>query len=202
MVSEEERRRSTSFVRPADRLRFLARRAALRSIIARYVGGDPLALPFDAGRLGKPQLRASGIHFNLSSSGQVALVVVGRHELGVDVELARPLDDVLALAATCCSPEECALLARAAEAERMPLFLRLWTRKEAVTKAAGTGLSTDPATVDVRGDIVPCGVTAEGAPRRWIVRDLPMGSGYHGAMATPGEIELVVTKTYGWPGEC
>ena len=55
-------------------------------------------------------------------------------------------------------------------------------RKEAVLKALRVGLRTDPALVDVRGDVVHVGAPGSLSVRAQ-VRDLQLGPGLSGAVA-------------------
>ena len=51
-------------------------------------------LRFRTTQYGKPFLDPScDLHFNLSHSGELAVVAVGANELGVDLEFIRPLED-------------------------------------------------------------------------------------------------------------
>jgi 4'-phosphopantetheinyl transferase len=155
-LSDEERRRAERFRRARDARGFLFRRAFLRVVLARYAAVGPGELSFVRGGFGKPFLAGphARLRFSASSSGALALVGVslGR-ELGVDVEQAggRLLDteEVSRLAQRVLTHGERECLARLAAGERAHAFLRAWTRKEALLKALGTGLSREPDTVEV-----------------------------------------------------
>jgi 4'-phosphopantetheinyl transferase len=73
------------------------------------------------------------------SKGLAAAAVTTLGPVGVDVELVRRLDAV-ALARRWFRPEESDWLATLPAAQRVEAFLSLWTQKEAVGKALGTGL--------------------------------------------------------------
>ncbi len=64
----------------------------------------------------------------------------GAAPVGVDVERVRPRPRALALARSRLHPKEADALAAVPDAERDEAFARLWTAKEAVLKARGTGL--------------------------------------------------------------
>lgn len=97
---------------------------------------------------GKPALAGpSRCSFNLSHSEDDAVVLIAASgEIGVDVEVLRPMRDALALAERNFSASENAELRSLPESERDHAFLTAWTRKEACLKALGSGLSIAPQT--------------------------------------------------------
>lgn len=144
-LSADEQGRAARFLRQQDRDRFVRSHLALRRILAGYLGRDPGDLCFDHAENGKPELGGPDrgrLQFNLSHSGAHALVSIADGvAIGVDVEVARPLGDVMAIARAHFHAGEIAALAGRPAAERTMAFLACWTRKEAVVKALGTGLS-------------------------------------------------------------
>ena len=143
---------STAEIARAERLRipakkhiFILGRARLRQILARYLPIEAAAVEFCYGPQGKPALApqvASGLSFNLSHSGNWALLAVTRTgEVGVDLEQLDRQLDYLKLAEQFFSPVEISALNRCATARQRRGFYRLWTAKEARLKAIGHGFS-------------------------------------------------------------
>lgn len=191
-LSAGERARARRFRAEADRHRFAASHAALRVILAGYLGCDPLALNFDLGPRGKPGLPGSGIEFNLSHSGDLAVVAVTRgRRVGVDVERLRPTFERDGIVARFFSPSERAEFAALPDGLHLDAFFRVWTCKEAYIKAIGTGLATelDSFSVAVDPRLPPALRAIDGdtdAPLRWMIRDLHPGPGYAGAVMAEG----------------
>jgi 4'-phosphopantetheinyl transferase len=184
-LSDEERRRSERFHRERDARAFVFRRAFLRATLARYVGGRPEALAFATGPFGKPALLAprAELDFNASSrEGTVLLGLTAGPPIGVDLELcpspwAADPEEIARLAARVATPAERArLLARAPDA-RAHAFLELWTRKEALLKALGTGLAREPASVEVgwRAEEGDARVFGPGLAPCWLAVQAPEG---------------------------
>lgn len=149
-LSVGERERAARFVFEADLRRYVAARAALRDRLGRHLGCSPHDLAFHVGPHGKPRLEEGTLHFNLSHSGDLALIgACDDTEIGVDIEAWRTVGDALELAESVFGPQERSALAGLAGAERDLAFLRGWTRKEACLKALGTGLSLSPQTFEV-----------------------------------------------------
>jgi 4'-phosphopantetheinyl transferase len=144
LLSPNEHQRADRFRRDQDRQHFIVGRAMLRQILGRYLAIAPNALEFGYEPHGKPFLIGMpNLHFNLSHSHGLALYAIGRdRRVGVDLEyLSRALSEVEPLAQRYFSEREYADLIALPVEQRRSAFLRLWTGKEAVLKAIGTGLS-------------------------------------------------------------
>jgi 4'-phosphopantetheinyl transferase len=164
-------------------------------VLGALIGVAPHEVRLKLERFGKPELArdyASQIRFNLSHSGDLALLAVSRGpELGVDLELEREDVDVLELGATVFSPAEIQVLEALTARERRAHFFRLWACKEAVIKAEGTGfsLSTRTFTVELPALGPPRLIHCEGdAPRvgRWSLTELQPAPGFAAALAVEG----------------
>jgi 4'-phosphopantetheinyl transferase len=112
---------------------------------------------------GKPYLPRCDIHFNLSHSGDWALLAVAKAELiGVDVEAVSTARDLIGIAENYYHPHEFAQLQMLAGAAQNDLFYRLWTLKEAFLKATGTGISA--GLEKIAFDLADNKITAQIAP--------------------------------------
>lgn len=159
VLSPAELARAERFVSPHDHRRFVHAHAAVRRLLGEVLGRAPASLRFVEGPRGKPALApASGVAFNLSHSGEHALVAIAADagEVGVDIEVPRERVDHAALAASVFSPAERAELAALPDGERRAAFFRGWARKEAFIKAIGLGLGRALDSFDV--------ALADGAP--------------------------------------
>ena len=194
-LSDEERQKSESFIKPVDRTRFIAARGRMREILASYANVAPGLLRFDLVGRGKPVLR-EGPAFNLSHAGGWAALVVApdtpRLQIGVDIEAMRPVNPAVTVRTF--SPSEQRDLGRLLPSGWMRGFFNGWTRKEAVIKATGEGLGVDLQSFDVtlmpdrpaqmldsRGPLPGAGA--------WSLVNLDTGPGFCGAVAavTHGE---------------
>lgn len=146
-LSESERARAARFARTSDRERFVASHAALRRILGNhYCDSSPGALEFEFNPHGKPRLRDfPQVSFNLSHSGELALVAVTKsnRRVGVDVEEIRSEAVKDGVAERFFSPGEMKRLKSLDGDERVLGFFRCWTRKEAYLKAIGRGISDE-----------------------------------------------------------
>jgi 4'-phosphopantetheinyl transferase len=150
-LSANERTRAASFVLGANARRFLARRHALRAILATRTGLNPEAIVFRTGRFGKSLLdNTAELQFSCSQSGSEAVVAVCEGQpVGVDVEIVREVVDADALAQLHFTTSERAAWLEEAGGRANRAFLTCWTRKEACVKALGLGFRLSPECVDV-----------------------------------------------------
>ena len=194
LLSEDERARQRSFVSPELRRRFLAARAGLRTLLGRHLDRDPRSLSFATNEFGKPRLAGDQVRFNLSHCEERAVLAISNAEVGIDLERERPIEHV-DLARRYFHPHEvAAITASCDEAEQRRAFFLVWTLKEAVVKALGTGLSTplDLFEVAIGASTPRLAVAPEGAPQTWWLHTA-MADGYCCALAVPGvgEVELI-----------
>lgn len=192
MLPEPERERLGALL-PTHRRLHICAQAALRILAAAATTGTPPLPELDRGWNGKPLLAVDPpVHVSLAHSGQLAAVALTTAgDVGVDIEELREVSDAGPLARSIMSPAELRQWLRTRESRREAALLRAWTRKEAVLKALGTGLSGDLRAVSSRlaacrgEEPVPIeALPAEaGAPGGWALHDLPGRYGYVGAVA-------------------
>ena len=172
LLDSTESARAWRFVFDRDRHRYVQAHAATRRLLGAVLGQPAAALAFLADALGKPALAgaAAALHFNLSHGGELgALVVSAERTVGIDIEPWRPMADALAVGATVFAESEMVGWAQAAPHEVDARFLRLWTRKEALLKAIGLGLSLDPKGVAVGLQPARCEIAVTTGTQQWKV---------------------------------
>ena len=153
-LDETERARWRRFRFDRPKREFALCRAALRSILCRWLDCRNDQLAFGALEHGKPFALVSGltapVSFNVSHSGRHGLIAVAAHErLGVDVEDRKHRRDFNGLAETVFGPNERAEFRLLGEKDKFSTFYMLWTLKEALIKALGTGFSLNPSGFEV-----------------------------------------------------
>ncbi len=192
-LSTTEREQCGRLVRTSDRARCAAARAILRVVLSKYTGESPRALSIAAGATGKPFLdRATGVRFNMSHTGALALIAVARDvEVGVDVERLRAVQDMEGILENFFSDQERTYLYSRGPEDRTRTFFRLWTRRESAAKAMGIGLFDFfarlvlPASDLDRSGFelaVPRPGARSGGTESWWIRDLVPAPGCAGAL--------------------
>lgn len=200
ILSPHELGRANRFRFDEDRARFISAHVMLRSVLAGYTDIAPTDLVFDADRFEKPYLvKAPPLQFNLSHSGDLLAVAVSRDaRVGVDVERFRSMQDMFRMLRMIASPGEQHTFAMLPETERMRAFFSLWTRKEAVVKALGTGLSRSLQQIEVplAQDIPPTLLAIDGDP--WSLFSFEVMEGYAGALVVSGDLCSIVPVVRAW----
>lgn len=190
-LDDAEREKADAFHFDRDRRSYIVAHAAQRRILAGYLDRDPRELQFRAGPYDKPYLADGGPEFNLSHSGDLALLAVAGLEVGVDVERERDFGDAHAMADIARSqfaPAEFEAWSALPESLRTRGFFLAWSRKEAFIKAIGLGLNQplDEFEVELHPQREARFVRfakPEFREDEWALRNLDPAPGYAGALA-------------------
>ncbi len=153
-LNSDERNRWNQYRYPRPRHEFALCRAALRSILCKRLNCRNEQLTFDTAEFGKPfalvDREPASISFNVSHSGQHGLIAVASHgRLGIDVEERAKGIDFEGIGTMVFGPRERIDLANAKREKKAEFFFMLWTHKEALIKALGTGFSLNPSKFEI-----------------------------------------------------
>ena len=182
-----EQHRADMYIRNQHRERFVAAHYGVRRLLAEILDCDARTLRFVADANGKPQLSGYSIQFNLTHSGNwAALAITPRSEVGIDVEMIRPVER--SLPQHYFSSREQAILATLKNEDWLHGFFRCWTSKEALLKAVGAGLSLplDSFSVAIESNsqaFMLESSLAQLQPRDWSMLRLGCIPGYLGSLA-------------------
>jgi 4'-phosphopantetheinyl transferase len=153
-LSTSEHTRAARFRSPLQRQRYLAGRVFMRCILSEATGLAAESLEIITDQCGKPCLSppAAGarlpskglLRFNVSHSENFLCMAtaLGR-DVGIDIEVANPDLDVLAISRACLDQKDNDQIRSSSPNERSLVFYRLWTRREAFAKMLGHGVDSD-----------------------------------------------------------
>jgi 4'-phosphopantetheinyl transferase len=184
VLSRDEILRSERSPLVQEQNRFAMGRGFLRHALAPYLEIPANEIQFTYGHAGKPYLvnNPRDIHFNISHSGDIALVAVtAEREIGVDVERICPMPEMDDIVARFFSDDAKLEFQSAPMAERVQVFFKCWTEREAICKCTGDGIADEkPPAVQGIG-VVP----------------LFPAAGYVASLAVNGT--AVKVRTWRWP---
>jgi 4'-phosphopantetheinyl transferase len=195
ILCADERARAERLRFPLDRERFITAHALVRTVLSGYLDRPPADLKFLKDAHGKPRLdnasRTIDLRFSLSHSHDIVLLALAEgREVGVDIERERPDLDILGIAERFFATEEFRVLRDLPEGARQSAFFQLWTRKEAVLKATGKGLTGGLKQVHAfstgQDPVRRIDLPSAAGPIHVCVEDLPVDTAYAAALATEG----------------
>ncbi len=127
---------------PVVRCRFAASRLLIKYTAAAALGIDPEDIDIAYRLGGRPYLRGlDQVEVGLTHTGELMAVGISRiGRMGLDAERADRRFDVDLIRNRICTPAEAAELDALPAGQRAACLLRLWTLKEAYTKALGQGM--------------------------------------------------------------
>lgn len=193
VLSTDELERASRFTFEHDQARFVSCRASLRLILCRYTCVAPSHLVFRYEARGKPSLSGiDGWQFNVSHSRNLAAIAVSRQDsVGIDLELIDPFFPRDEVAPDILNPEELSDLAAHSPETQAEYFFQLWTSKESLLKACGSGLSLEPRDLHIRLDKAenPQIVSAPPKLARATLHRLTLDPGFTSALAVMGQVK-------------
>ncbi len=155
-LSEDELLRAERFKFSRHKRDFICYRAILRLLVGCYLGIKPEEVVFNYDTYGKPSIESSlntlDLRFNIShSEGDIVYAFSIDRELGIDIEQAKREIDFMPIAERFFHTQEVQILKKSRIEQRLRTFYQFWTRKEALIKAIGSGLSYPLHSIDTSG---------------------------------------------------
>lgn len=207
VLNDEEQARARRFRYSRHRQRWVTCRARTRMLLSAYLDIPPNVIRFATGLNGKPLIHSEQLnhhenfHFNLSHSKNLGLLAVTRAgPVGIDVEFLKTINDWQAVATRFFSETEQQELAQVDPALRSRAFFLAWTRKEAIIKATGEGLSADldsfsvALTPNLNAVVHSTKPPMKSKPQDWQLFHLEPQEEYVGAVAIQADTALTMVE--------
>lgn len=187
-LSDDEQARAKRYRRPLIQQCLVVSRGILRDILSRYLPLAPRAISFKYTAHGKPGLQLPAdsppLYFNVTHSHNLALYAIsGDAEVGIDLEYLPRALNIAQVAPHILTKKEHHLLRELPETQHRAQFFKYWTRKEAVVKAIGKGLSLSLQTFDVSNDTIT--FTTKDQTEQWQVHTFTPMANHIAAVAVP-----------------
>jgi 4'-phosphopantetheinyl transferase len=139
-LNAAELQRAQKYHFEKDSNQFIICRTLLKFILAQHTGLhiDNIHIEIDTNK--KPYLSSNEtICFNVSHAADFAIIAVNNHPIGIDIEYINKSFDFLEILESIFSLDETEAVLSAEN--NTDIFYKFWTRKEAIVKATGQGIS-------------------------------------------------------------
>jgi 4'-phosphopantetheinyl transferase len=133
-ISKEENARASRYISEQHKKAFTYQHHLLRKHLSHWLNISHHDVNLSINPFGKPELQNTPFHFNMSRSGNHLAFYFGPTDGGIDIETIRPSAPFQEIAKLHFHSNEQQFISSDLD------FFTLWTRKEAVLKAMGTGL--------------------------------------------------------------
>jgi 4'-phosphopantetheinyl transferase len=148
-ASEMEKTRAGKFISEIERETYITCHGFLRIILARKINTDPYKISYSRGAYNKPGLAGDPLFFNISHSKKAfAIAISENYPIGLDIEDMDRRVDMTSVSRNYFSRLESEFIMKSGEDQKERFFL-VWTRKEALLKAMGTGIIDDLNKIEV-----------------------------------------------------
>lgn len=151
LCSENEKQRARKFHNISDRTIYLFSHGLLRSILSKKLSTDPTSIQIINDDMGKPFLKTVNLFFNISHSKHACAIAVSeKGPMGIDIEKIETPYNLKSLVRNYFSRAEQNFVSLK-DGEKLSRFFQIWTRKEALLKAMGSGIISDLTKIEVLG---------------------------------------------------
>lgn len=148
-IVNDEKLRADKFHFSEDRETYILCHGLLRSILSKKLKKSPSEVNFCYDKNNKPGLSGNPLYFNITHVRDAFAFVISKYfYAGIDMERADRTIDFLPIINTFFSKKEREYILKS-EACSQDIFFQLWTRKEALLKAIGTGIIADLKEIEV-----------------------------------------------------
>lgn len=147
-LTVEENNRASRYISLTHKKAFIYQHHLLRKYISGWLSISPLDVNLTINPFGKPEILNTPFHFNMSRSGNHLAFYFGPKEVGIDIESIRTASPFIEVAKLHFHFNEQQFISSDID------FFTIWTRKEAVLKAMGTGLQSQIDDIDTTQNCV------------------------------------------------
>lgn len=148
ILSEREQEKAGRIFIQKDKERYAVSKFCLRTILALYLNKLPNEVEFIFHEHKKPTV--NGVEFNISHTGDYVLIAISPKPVGIDLEFLNDEFDFKSILDITFSKKEIDFIG--GKDINPTNFYTMWTRKEALLKASGEGVSDNLHLIDCLGE--------------------------------------------------
>jgi 4'-phosphopantetheinyl transferase len=151
IISGKEKEYAGKLVLPRDMETYIISHAVLKLYLSRYLNLNPEEIIYYYSTHNKPGIENNPLYFNMAHTKEAFVIAVSEHcYVGADIEKITEMSDINSLVRFYFSKAEQDFIFGSASEREIRFFL-LWTRKESLLKALGTGIVDDLCSIEVSG---------------------------------------------------
>jgi len=143
-LSLQEKTQARKFINSYLSERYIISHGLLRYLLAFYTKSNPQTIEYSFNQFGKPFLKNNSfrIQFNMSHSKDYAAYILALDcQVGIDIEWKGKNINVQELSSYVLTKEEAIIFSKLESNGNLNIFYDVWTKKEAILKSLGQGLS-------------------------------------------------------------
>ncbi len=181
ILDAEEILRASKFYKKEDRERFITGRAVLKKLLGLYLKRSPELIKIIPDQNRKPVIKDyRHLHFNVSHSKDCIAFAIADTNVGIDVECINDNFNYSLTAQSCFTVGEINYI----KESFVPVkeFFKLWTRKEAILKANGNGLSDEMNKLNCLNDFLKSDIPGSGVSN-YIIHSFEIEKNYIAGIA-------------------
>lgn len=115
-------------------------RGFLRLVLSQKTNKHAQDIQLHTGKHGKPYLGNNSLYFNVSHTKNILVLALStQYEVGIDIEYKDINIQAENMPKQCFHPQEWKYFQQLSHSNKQVFFLKMWTKKEAATKAVGLG---------------------------------------------------------------
>lgn len=183
-LNEKESNRALSYRYDHDRRRFIISRGVIKVLLSNYTQQNIKDILLVQGINKRPLLlNANGfdIDFNITHSEDLILFAISNNKVGVDVEFINPDFNYNDILHACFTEEEKDWVCSSPNPRQT--FYFLWTRKEALLKATGKGISDSLKYISCIPGDNKVAVELIGSEKEWTIKSFHVSENYIASIA-------------------
>jgi len=151
-LSGQEKIQAEGFVNNTLKDKYILSHGLLRYLLSLYVERNPQDIQYLVNQFGKPFLKDDNctLQFNMSHSKDYAVYIIAlEDQVGIDIEWKDKDTNIQEIFELVLSPTEVTNFNQLNSEEKFHAFYCIWTKKEAIIKAIGQGLSYPIKTIEI-----------------------------------------------------
>lgn len=151
-LSDQEKTQAEKFINKHLRDKYVMSHGLLRYLLSFYIGSKPHEIEYSVNPFGKPFLKedSSRVQFNMSHSKDYATYIMALDcQVGIDIEWKDKSVNFEEIYDLVLSSAETNNFNTLEPEKKLHTFYDIWTKKEAIVKAVGEGLSYPIKTIEI-----------------------------------------------------